>query len=61
MGEEGRGRTKVDARKHTGVGSGSVGVQDLDGDELDVLGDPIVLAADCPCDVAAVPILVGVL
>ena len=50
--------TELHAFKHTGVGTGTVGVEHLDGDQLDLLGDTEGLAANSASDVAAVAVLV---
>lgn len=52
------GRDKVDAGDHAGRGAGAARVEDLDGEELRLLGDAVVLAADGAGDVRAVPVAV---
>ena len=54
-------RTELHAGNHARVAPGAVRVEDLDGHDVDVLGDAKGGPADCSSDVAPVSVLVVVL
>lgn len=56
----GVGADPLDTGDHTGVGSRSSGIEDLDGDESGLLGDSVGRASDGAGAVGAVSVLIGV-